>query len=237
MALRKLNETPSYSMVVPSTGKHVKFRPYLVKEEKVLMMAFESGNLSHALSSIVDTIDACLVDKIETDKLTTFDVEYMFTQLRAKSVGENSTVSIKCKEAECRHPNEVVIDLEKIEIPNLGNKQRIQLTEDVELDMVYPSYLSLAKENLEQLGENFEAGFNMIANCINAVQYENERVSLADETPESIREFLESLTSSQFRMITDFVNEMPRMKHAVTFNCQSCKTENEITLEGMADFF
>src|SRR6056300_818118 len=114
MALPKLNETPKYEVEIPSTGKTVRFRPYLVKEEKVLMMAFESGDQKAALRAIVDTIEACIVDKIDATNLATFDVEYLFTQIRSKSVGESSTLMIKCKE--CEKQNEYKFDVSQVNV-------------------------------------------------------------------------------------------------------------------------
>jgi hypothetical protein len=121
MALPKLNDTPKYDIVIPSTDKKVRYRPYLVKEEKVLMMAMESQDMNAILNAVVDTITACVQEPVEKDKLTIFDVEYMFTQIRAKSVGETSKVGIKCKH--CETSNEVGIDVSsiKINVPKISN--------------------------------------------------------------------------------------------------------------------
>ena len=125
MALPKLNGNPKYEMTIPSSNKTVRFRPYLVKEEKVLLMAFESNDMSQAMKAIIDTIEVCVDDDIKTKDLTTFDVEYMFTKLRSKSVGESSRLSIEC--TDCSHKNDISVNIEEIEIEMKNPTQLIEL--------------------------------------------------------------------------------------------------------------
>jgi hypothetical protein len=236
MALPKLNAVPKYDIVVPSTQQAVRFRPYLVKEEKVLMLAMESQDQKQSLNAIVDTIVACVSEDIERNKLTTFDVEYMFTQIRSKSVGETSKVSIKCKE--CDHSNEVVIPLESIKINMPDNiVTLIELTPEISVQLKWPTYSDLGNLDMSAGASQVKQTFEMISKCIDSVLTGDERISMKDEPKEEVMDFIESLTSEQFDKIREFVEQMPKLKHDVEFTCTSCSEANKITLEGMNDFF
>ena len=147
MALPKLNDTPKYDVVIPSTQNKVRYRPFLVKEEKVLMMALETKDQRKALEAIVDTIEACVTDDIDAKKLTTFDVEYMFTQIRSKSVGETSKINIKCDECNSSIEVEVPIDDVKIELPKISNI--VELTKDISIKMKWPAYSDMTEFDTE----------------------------------------------------------------------------------------
>ena len=200
------------------------------------MIALETQDQRKILSSITDTIKACAPD-INVTKLTTFDVEYAFTQMRAKSVGERSNVGIKC--TECEHQNEVSINLEEIgvEIPDKKNAT-IQLNDNWTLKMKYPSYVSVM--NNDQM-INSESATNtimsMIAGCLDSLMSEDENIKFADETKETVDDFVDNLNSEQFEKIMNFVQNMPQLKHEVKFVCESCQHENSLTLQGMNDFF
>jgi len=233
MALPKLNDTPKYDLVIPSTGKQVRYRPYLVKEEKVLMMALESKNTRAAIKSIVETIEACVQEKIDTSKLKIFDVEYMFTQIRSKSVGETSEIGLKCKDCEALNDVVIKIDEVKIDIPDVKNV--IQLTDTISLKMKWPNY-----ESLMDLNENSgvtDQTFDMVIKCLDSILTEEEQMSFSDYSKQEISEFIDGLTTTQFEKIKDFIQVMPRLKHEVHFNCEQCNHENSYTLEGIQDFF
>lgn len=232
MSLPKLNETPRYEFVIPSTGKKVKFRPYLVKEEKVLMIAAESKDAKQMMNAILDTVSACVVDKFNTNTLTTFDLEYIFIKLRSKSVGESSTLAVSCQS--CEHRNEYSLNLEGIECTSKGEKKSnmIKLTDDIIIEMKYPSY-----RDIEVSDDQNEMGFSLLANSIAAVHTNGERIDVADEPKESIRSFLESMTRSQFEMIAEFLTDMPTVKAAVKFNCKKCSASNEFDIKGIQSFF
>ena len=151
MALPKLNETLNFEMSVPSTGKKVKYRPYLVKEEKVLLQAFESGDPKTCLEAMIDTIEACLDErtKIDVGSLATFDVEYMFVKVRSKSVGENSDLVIAC--GECKHENPVNVNLDEIDIDVSDRENVIPITENISVEMRYPTYEVLTKQDLSKI--------------------------------------------------------------------------------------
>ena len=235
MTLPKLNDTPKYDIVIPSQNKKVKYRPYLVKEEKVLMMAMESQDMNAILNAVVDTITACVQNDIEKDKLTIFDVEYMFTQIRAKSVGETSKVGIKCKH--CETSNEVSIDVSsiKIDVPKISNT--IELTSEITLEMKWPSYDDLISLGIKDTKSMAQNAFAMIGKCIAAIHTNDERISTKDVPVKELEEFIDSMTKDQFQKVSAYIEQMPRLIHNVDFNCVSCGETNNIKLEGMSDFF
>lgn len=236
MALPKLNDTPKYNVTIPSMGKRVKFRPYLVKEEKILMMAVESGDVKQSLSAVVDTIEACITDKFDASKLTTFDVEYLFTQIRAKSSGESVRIRLAC--TECEELNEVAIQLDELKVKVPKTKKLHQLSENISIELRYPPYEVLLNHDFETEDEsNAEKSFSIAAQCIDAIIHDDERIDNSECSPEELREFLESMTTEQFKLVSDFVEGMPRLKHDINFDCTSCQHSNKLTLEGMQSFF
>ena len=230
MALPVLNDTPKYDLKIPSTNKKIKFRPYLIKEEKILMMASESGDGTQMMNAIMDTIQACVQSDVKVDELTTFDIEYLFIKLRSKSVGETSTVNLSCNS--CKEPNEIVIDLESIECVGNTKDKFVKLNDEITIEMKYPSYKDF---DLNQ-DEN-EMGFDILAKSMSAVLTEDSRIEMADETSENIRAFLESMTKEQFEKISSFFLEMPQVKHNIQYNCVKCENHNEIELKGIQSFF
>lgn len=233
MALPKLNDTPKYDLVIPSTNERVRFRPYLVKEEKVLMLALESKDSKQAIKAIVDTIGACVVEPINLDKLKIFDVEYMFTQIRSKSVGETSTVGLKCKN--CNHQNDVTIEIDNIKVDVPEVNPIVKINDQISLKLKWPNYKSLMDVDTDEgiTGQTF----NMVMKCLDTVLTEEEQISFAEHSKEEIQTFLDSLTTSQFDKIKTFIQSMPRMKHDIAFACNHCNHENHYTLEGIQDFF
>lgn len=236
MALPKLNELPSYDLVIPSTGKSVSYRPFLVKEQKVLLMALETQDEKQILKSITDTIEACVFDKIDIHKLATFDVEYIFTQIRSKSVGESSTVNLSCEE--CAEPNEVVIDLNNISIDLDSTSKVIELNERYTLIMKYPNYSSAAANaNIEEENTLTEVIFETIIMCMDELRTEDEIIKMKDEPRKEVEAFLDGLNSIQLESIMNFINNLPRLEHTVEYKCESCEHDNRVTLQGIQDFF
>ena len=231
MALPKLNSEPKYELIIPSLKKKVKFRPFLVKEEKVLMIAMESGDQKDALNAILDTISVCIQDKINLNTLTTFDVEYLFLQLRAKSIGETAKVNIKC--TKCGTPNTVSIKLDdiNIELPEIENT--VKLDEKVSVELQWPPFKGLTEVNTDN---STESAFEMIANCIKIIYTEDERINVSEVSKEEIKEFLESMNSEQFSKLRDYIDQLPKLKHDVAFCCKNCATSNNVTLEGVESF-
>lgn len=236
MALPKINETPNYEMTIPSSGEKVSFRPFLTKEQKILLIALETQDQRKILSAITDTIKACAPD-INVNKLTTFDVEYAFTQMRAKSVGERSNVGLKCKE--CEHQNEVSINLEEIKV-NIPDKKNtmIKLNDTWTLKMKYPNYVSVLNNDAMINSESpTNTIMSMIVSCLDSLMSEDDNIKFADESKETVDDFVDNLNGEQFEKIMNFVQDMPQLKHEVKFVCESCQHENSFILQGMNDFF
>lgn len=237
MALPKLNDVPNYELVIPSSGKKVSYRPFLVKEQKVLLMALESQDEKQILRAITDTIEACVIDPISIDTLATFDVEYIFTQIRSKSAGETSTVNLKCER--CDESNETVINLEDIKININEQDKTIELTDQYTLIMKYPNYSALLLSNDEQESEDTltETIFETIIMCMDELRTEDEIIKLKDESRQELESFLDGLNSKQLENIIEFVNNLPRLEHTIEFDCTSCEHKNKATLQGIQDFF
>lgn len=230
MALPILNEVPKYELTLPSTGKKIKFRPYLVKEEKILMLAAETKDTNQIMDAIIDTVSACVSTNLDISKLTTFDLEYLFIKLRAKSVGEKASLNLKCKS--CGHDNDYQMDLDAIVCDSRPNNSIIELDDKVSVQMRYPSYV-----NLKEVEDEGEMGFNILASSLEAVFVDDERTDMEDETEESIRRFLESMTREQFKKVSDFLMDIPKVSYDIDFDCTQCGEHTHIELRGIQDFF
>lgn len=235
MALPKLNEVPNYELVIPSTGKTVTYRPFLVKEQKVLLMALESEDEKQIVDAMMNTIKACLMENIQFNNLTSFDVEYIFVQIRGKSVGETSDIILPCKQ--CEENNEVKIKLDdiKVEIEEVDNQ--IQLTEKYTLVLKYPKYNALAATPEADTDTATMMLYAIIKNCLDELRTDEDIIRFDDESQEEIDNFVENLTGEQFNKIVEFVQKIPALTHTVNFNCTDCDHENEYVLRGAQDFF
>jgi hypothetical protein len=234
MALPKLNDKPKYELTVPSTGKRVRYRPYLVKEEKVLMMALESGDKNSALNAVVDTIESCITEDLERSSLTIFDIEYMFIMIRSKSVGEVSQIGVKCQK--CETVNEISVQLDNVEIPKITKNHSIDLTDTISIKMRYPTFTDIASLENEKLSGT-EKVFKLISRCIESVTTDDEHILLKDVADSEVTEFIESLSSGQFTKIKEFVENIPNVQKDISFTCKSCLQHNEVILKGIDDFF
>lgn len=239
MALPRINETLQFSMTIPSTGETVKYRPYLVKEEKVLLQAFESRDTAMCLQAMSDTIAACLDPNANVDvsRLATFDIEFMFTQLRAKSVGETSTIVIRCKNKECHHGNEFSIDLDALTVDVPKGKNIIKITDNISVEMRYPTYDSLVSGDVENTQNDMNGALKLLCGCIAAVLTDEERIDTSGQSEEELMEFLQSMTATQMKSLTEFLQDMPALTHTAQFKCEKCGTDNELELKGLSDFF
>jgi len=238
MALPKLNnDNPIYEMVIPSTKKTVKFRPFLVKEQKNLLIALESQDSKQILNSMLSCLQSCVSD-INVKDLSTFDVDYMFTKVRSKSVGETSNISSRC--SNCEHENSVSIDLSQIEI-NVDDiaSSTIPLNDTVSVKMKYPTYEDMI--NNEKIFSDdsrvVDVLFETVVACIHSVQTEEENIMIKDEPREEVERFMSSLTNEQLNRITTFVDSMPILTHTIEYDCKSCNQHNKIELKGLQDFF
>ena len=237
MALPKLNSTPNYELTIPSTGETLKFRPFLVKEQKVLLIAYESQDTNQILNAIIDCLSNC-IENLSFNKLSTFDVDYIFTQIRSKSVGEKTDILSEC--TSCNHQEKKSINLGDLKIDGkiLKNVQ-IDLTDDIKVKMKYPSYSDLLRDPriMSEKTTNTERMFLTIASSIDSVMTADENISLKDETPEEVEQFVNSLSSIQFQEISNFVEGIPKIKYEEEYTCEKCNTKNKIELEGLQDFF
>jgi hypothetical protein len=236
MSLPKFNNSPKYDLSIPSLGKKVKFRPYLVKEEKVLMMAMESQDKTAILNAIVDTIIACVDEDVDRSKLTIFDLEYMFIKIRSKSVGEKSTIGIKCLSEECSTLNEVQISLDDVEIDEIDAHAEIAISDGMTLKMTYPNFSDMIHIEESTVTET-EKTFLLMAKCIDQVITEEEIHKTRDEPESEVLEFIESFSGAQFTKLKNYVENIPRVRKEVDFECKKCSKNNSVSLRGIDDFF
>lgn len=235
MALPQLNLTPSYDLTIPSTGQTVTYRPFLVKEQKNLLIALETQDRKGLLRSIVRTIHACVEQPIES-KLTTFDVDYAFTKIRSKSVGETATILLPCDN--CETKNEITVELDSVQLEGTVKESVINITDSIAVKMRYPSYDEFLDNQALLDSESLtESLFELMVVCMEAIHTEEERYSLKDESREDVVAFIESMTTDQYQKIADYVNQIPYIVKKVDFTCSSCGHVNEKELKGMDDFF
>tara|TARA_B100000242_G_scaffold276280_1_gene232025 strand:+ start:707 stop:1429 length:723 start_codon:yes stop_codon:yes gene_type:complete len=233
------NDVPKYEMIVPSTKQAVKFRPFLVKEQKVLLVAFESKDPKQILGSMLDCLESC-VQGINVHELASFDVDYMFTQVRSKSVGETTQLLHPCEE--CNEENEVKFNLQDVNVAldaDWDEKKVVSITDDISVQLKYPTYKDIISNDMldKKDGPVADLLFESIISCLHSVQTENENILIKDEPKEEIEKFMNSLTNQQLEKITGFVESMPRLSHKVEYECKKCKHKNTIELSGLQDFF
>ena len=230
--------TPRYKLTIPSTGKTVTYRPFLVKEEKALMIAQQSEDADTMISTLKAVIESCIEDKIKSSDLAIFDIEYIFTQLRAKSVGEFVDLILRCDSCEDEKASvKYQIDLTKIQvnIPKEHSKT-ITLFNDVGVVMKYPSLEMLKKlENLD--GSDAEAIFEIVASCIDSIYDSEQMYSAKDHKPEEIRQFIDNLTQEQFIKLQSFFETMPKLEEKVKYRCPLCSKDHEKYVRGLESFF
>tara|TARA_Y100001937_G_scaffold128654_1_gene206520 strand:+ start:4160 stop:4879 length:720 start_codon:yes stop_codon:yes gene_type:complete len=231
--------TPTYELELPSTGKNVKYRPFLVKEEKLLVLALESENKKDISNSIKAVLKNCIQTKgIRVETLPTFDIEYLFLNIRGKSVGEEVELNVICPD-DGATTVPVKINLDDIKIKkNDKHSKMIKLDDKLMMEMKYPSLDEFIKNNFDFTGEiSMDQSFDLIASCIDKIYNDEEVWSTADCTKKEVREFLEQMNSIQFKDIEKFFETMPKLTHTITVTNPKTKKENTITLEGLASFF
>ena len=234
MALPVLNAA-KYKTIIPSLNKEVEYRPYLVKEEKILMIALESNDQKQILTAIKDVINNCLYDDIDVNKLAMFDIETLFLKLRSKSVGETTEVKAKCEK--CEHEHVQQINFDDIKLPEVKNKiTKIKLTDTVGVMLKYPSISDVEKHNINE-GESVENIMEIITVCIDSIYDADNVYSAKDESRKSLKEFIDSLNSQQFSKMTNFFESIPALAYNLKFKCNKCEHENEIELRGLQNFF
>ena len=231
--------TPTYELTLPSTGKTVQYRPFLVKEEKLLVIALESEDNKQITTAIKAVLRACVLTKgIKVETLPTFDIEYLFLNIRGKSVGEELDVNIICPDDEVTEVP-VKIYLDDIEVQHDENhSNQIKLDDNLMMEMKYPSLDEFIKSNFDFNDKNqMDQSFQLIASCIDKVYSEDEAWATADCTKKEVNEFLESMNSTQFKEIEEFFTTMPKLSHTIKVTNPNTKVESDVVLEGLAAFF
>ena len=231
--------TPIYELELPSTDETIKYRPFLVKEEKVLLIALESEDTKQITTAIKTVIKSCIITKnIKVESLPTFDIEYLFLNIRGKSVGEEIEVNIICPDDE--ETNTLVkIDLDSIKVQkNEDHTNQIKIDSTIMMEMKYPSLEQFIKTNFDFKNDNtMDQSFDLISSCIDKIYTEEEVWIAADVTKKELIDFLEQLNSSQFKQIEKFFETMPRLSHKIKVTNPKTEVESEVILEGLASFF
>ena len=239
MALPRLNETIWYDLKLPSSGEIIHYRPFLVKEQKILLLAGESNQPKQVIRAITDTIKSCVQEDIDITTLSSFDVDYIFTRIRAKSVGETAELVVKCQE--CEQDNDVKVDIMQSKVVGDIKPQRVQLTPDVAIELHYPTYSDLMSNTSVFDGENenrtSEASMNLIMSCMKTLYTDDERIDLKNESRQELMNFMDSLNADQFEKIATFIGNIPKLSYDLEFTCEHCSHDNKILLEGMDNFF
>ena len=243
MALPKL-KIATYELTVPSTGQKVEYRPFLVKEEKMLLMAAEDGSPKTVTNAMKDIISACTEGELNLKTLASFDIEYIFLQLRGKSVGDIVELDLKkpdqitCDDEECPNASQVTVDIRDIvmDTSKIENSE-IKLTEDIGVKLDFPHMDTIQKYITpgSTLGTNDI--FKMITDCIEYIWDGDEIYKAKDSTKKELNDFIESLSTEQFNKVRKYFESMPRLKHKITWTCSKCDKSADVMLEGLDSFF
>jgi len=239
MPLPKIN-TPTYELVIPSTGKKIKYRPFLVREEKILILALESEDTNQITSAVIDILSECILTKnVDITKLATFDIEYLFLNVRSKSVGETVDVNITCPD-DGKTSVEMQINIDSIKVQKTKNhKNIIKLDDKYSMKLKYPSFNQFIESNFDLTENNSEVNksMSMIVSCIDMIYDEEESWDASDSSEKELEEFVEQLNSKQFKLIEKFFETMPKLSHKVKVTNPKTDVESEVVLEGLASFF
>ena len=239
MPLPKIS-APTYELVLPSSNKKIRYRPFLVREEKILIMALESEDTKQITEAIKTVIHNCVITRgIKVDKMSTFDIEYLFLNVRGKSVGETVEVNITCPDdSQTKVPVEIDIDSIKIQ-KNPKHTNIIKLDDNLSVQMNYPSLNQFIETNFETDSQKAQVdqSLEVIMSCIKQVYNEEESWSASDCTKKELKEFVESMNSKQFKDIEAFFETMPKLSHKIKITNPKTKVESEVVIEGLASFF
>ena len=231
--------TPTYELELPSTGETIKYRPFLVKEEKLLVLALESEDTKQITNAIKAVLKSCIQTKgIKVETLPTFDIEFLFLNIRGKSVGEEIEVNVICPDDE-KTEVPVVINIDDIQIHTTeDHDNKIKLDDELMMEMKYPSLDEFIKNNFDFKETNqMDQSFALIASCIDKIYNEEEVWATADCTKKEVNEFLEQMNSAQFKEIETFFETMPKLSHSITVINPNTKVKSDVVLEGLASFF
>ena len=232
MALPRI-DTPTYQLTLPSTQQKIDFRPFLVREQKIIMMAQESQDEKQMVRAMSDLVTSCTFNKFDVNKLPIFDVEYMFLKIRGKSIGETVELNLMCPDdGETQVPTK--INLEEIEVSmTVGHSNMIDITDNIKLQLRYPIY-----SDATQVGglEQSDGVFKLLTRCIDKIIYGDQEYNRVDITDKEIDEFIDQLNTDQFNNIVEFFNTMPKLRHVVQITNPKTKVKSEVVLEGLQNF-
>ena len=239
MPLPKIN-TPTYELTLPSNNKKIKYRPFLVREEKILILALESSDAKQISSSIVEIMSDCIETKnVDITKLPSFDIEYLFLNIRAKSVGETVDVIITCPD-DNKTTVEATINIDDIKVKKTkGHKNVVKLDDTYSMKLKYPSMQQFIDANFdsEQELNSVSQSLQMLSTCIDMIYDNEESWDAADNSPEELNEFIEQLNTKQFKEVETFFETMPKLEHIVEVTNPKTGKPSKVKLEGLASFF
>ena len=237
MPLPQIN-APTYELTIPSSKRKIRYRPFLVKEEKILVIAMESNDIGDIARAVKQVLGQCILTKgTKIDKLSTFDIEYIFLNVRGKSVGETVDIKVTCPDDGVTTVP-VTVDLDAIQVTfDPEHDKDIILDDKLKMRMKYPSLDEFIKENFQVDNVGFEQSIEMIASCVDMIYSEDETWTSADFTQKEMVDFLEGLGSKQFKELEKFFTTMPKLTHEIKVTNPKTKKENTIKLEGLAAFF
>ena len=236
MSLPVIN-VPTYELVQPSTKDKLKYRPFLVKEEKLLLMAMEEDNEKQMVNAVRQIVNNCTFTEMDVNSLPMFDLEYIFLNIRAKSVGEVAPVKLLCKD-DGKTYADVDIPLDEVRVHfEEGHTNIIELTDDIKVTLFYPQFELMSLMMGEEDTTGIQNAFKLIASCMGQIYYGEDMYECQDQTLEEIMEFLESLTQKQFMKLQEFFDTMPKLKHDIVLIHPKTKKKKTITLEGLNSFF
>jgi len=231
--------TPTYELELPSTGESIQYRPFLVKEEKVLVIALESEDTKQITTAIKTVLKNCIKTKgIKVEALPTFDIEYLFLNIRGKSVGESVDVNVTCPDDD-ETTATVTIDLDEIKVQKSDDHtNQIKLDSNIMMELKYPSLDQFIKSNFDfSDGNQMDQSFQLIVSCIDKIYTEDEVWAAGDCSKKELNDFLESMNSLQFKEIEKFFETMPKLSHTVSITNPKTQVESEVVVEGLASFF
>jgi len=234
-------ETPTYELKLPSSNKKIKYRPFLVKEEKILIIALESKNQNEITNAVTDVLKKCILTKgVDVDTLPTFDIEYLFLNIRSKSIGEDIKLTVTCPDDNTtKVPVTIYVDEIKVTKPR-GHTKDIVLDDKMTLRMKYPSLSQFISNNFDTEDEAealVDKTFNVVADCMDTVFTEEDAWDAKDYTPDERIDFVNQLNSKQYKAVEKFFATMPKLSHKIDVVNPNTKEKSSIVLEGLADFF
>ena len=233
MALPKL-DTPTYRLTIPSTREEIEYRPYLVKEQKLLMMAQESEDERQVIDTVGKLVSSCTFEKIDSDNSPLFDIEYVFLKIRGKSVGEKIKLNLTCPDDE-KTQVETEIDLEDVSVQMAADHtNEIQITDTVKMFLKYPILKNM--KSVASDDSQTKQVFEVLSQCIHEIHFGEQVFNRVDISKKDINEFIDQLTSGQFDKILDFFNTMPKLRHVIPVTNPKTKVESEVVVEGLASF-